>query len=528
MINFKINNIQTQVKEGTSILKAANALGISIPTMCYLQDDFSNHPSCMICLVKNTKTSELIPSCAVKVQEGMDIITKDVEIIDARKDALELLLSDHVGDCEAPCRIACPAYMDIPEMNRLIAAGKFQESLIKVKEEISLPLILGYICPAPCENACRRKQIDEAVSICMLKRFVAAEDISKNNIYLPKKLSESGKKVAIIGSGPAGLSAAFYLLKFGHQLTIFDKNDKAGGTLRYAELNHELPEEILDSEIEMIKQFGAEFNLGKSVTKDFFDNDIRMNYDAIVIASGESGVDNLINFGLDHYYQKSGLQIERGTYATSEPGIFACGNVIRTQKMAVRSVAQGKTAAISAHLFLIGEEVKQTPRLFNSKFGKLKEEEFDEYLKESTKDLRFSPQNGNLYGFSKEEAINEAKRCMHCDCREKDICKLRDYSNEYKADRKKYWPEERKLIKKLNQHKSVMYEPEKCIKCSLCIEITTANNEKLGLTHIGRGFDVKINVPFNDTIANALTETAEKCVKACPTGALAFKIELDL
>lgn len=523
MISLKINNIETQVEEGTSILKAANAHGISIPTMCYLQDDFSNHPSCMVCLVKNNKTSKLIPSCAAKVQEGMDIITDNEEVLDARRDALELLLSDHVGDCEAPCRIACPAFMDIPEMNRLIAAGKFQESLIKVKEEISLPLILGYICPAPCEKACRRKQIDEAVSICLLKRFVAAEDISKNEVYLPKKLPESGKKVAIIGSGPAGLSAAFYLLKFGHQVTVFDKNEKSGGTLRYVKLNNELPEEILDAEIEVIKQFGAEFILNYSITKDNFDNKLRKNFDAIIIASGEAGVENLKNFGLDHTYQKSGLLVERGTYSTNEPGIFACGNVIRTQKMAVRSVAQGKTAAISAHIYLIGEELIHKPRLFNSKFGKLKEEEFDEYLKESTKDLRFNPQNGNLHGYSIEEAINEAKRCMHCDCREKKICKLRDYSHEYKADRKKYWPEERKLIKKLNQHKSVMYEPEKCIKCCLCIEITTANNEKLGLTHIGRGFDVKINVPFNDSIDNALTETAEKCVKACPTGALAFK-----
>ncbi len=528
MINLKINNKEIQVEAGISILKAANTLGISIPTMCYQQDNYSNHPSCMICLVKNNKTSELIPSCAVKVQEGMEIVTNDEEVINARKDALELLLSDHVGDCEAPCRLACPAYMDIPEMNRLIAKGKFTESLIKVKEEIALPLILGYICSAPCENVCRRKQIDEPVSICLLKRFVASEDIAQKSTFFPDKLADSGKKIAIIGTGPAGLSAAFYSLESGHSVTLFDKNEKAGGTLRYAQLNKELPEEILDVEINIIKQYGAEFQFNIEITKEIFENELRKNYDAIIIASGESGVSNPESFVLDfHYQKKTGLQVERRTYATSEPGVFACGNVIRTQKMAIRSVAQGKVAALSANMYLRNEKIKHEPRMFNSKFGILKQEEFVEYLKETFSGKRLEPKKGNIYEFSHEEAINEAKRCMHCDCRAKDDCKLRDYAHDYNADRRKYWPEERKLIKKYNQHESVIYEPEKCIKCGLCIEITKANNEKLGLTHIGRGFDVEINIPFNETIKDALTKTADKCVKACPTGALVFKLEIE-
>ena len=108
--------------------------------MCFLTG-YSNHPSCMICLVKDRISGRLIPACATKVTEGMDIITEDDELYETRKKALELLMSDHVGDCEAPCRMACPAFMDIPGMNRLIAAGKFREALVKVKEDIALPII---------------------------------------------------------------------------------------------------------------------------------------------------------------------------------------------------------------------------------------------------------------------------------------------------------------------------------------------------------------------------------------------------
>ena len=115
-----------------------------------------------------------IPSCALQVTNGMEIIASDPDVMVARRQALELLLSDHVGDCEAPCSLACPAGMNIPLMNRLIGEGRFTEALNVVKEDIALPYVLGYICPAPCEKACRRKQIDEAVSVCLLKRFSAA------------------------------------------------------------------------------------------------------------------------------------------------------------------------------------------------------------------------------------------------------------------------------------------------------------------------------------------------------------------
>ena len=168
MINFKIDGKIISVSRDKTILDVARDLGYKIPTMCYL-DAHEHFPSCLICIVKDRNNGKLIPSCTTKVQESMDIITRDDEVIEARKTALELLLSDHVGDCEAPCQTNCPAYMDIPLMNRLLAAGRVEEALRVVKKDIALPAVLGRICPAPCERACHRRSVDEPVSICKLK-----------------------------------------------------------------------------------------------------------------------------------------------------------------------------------------------------------------------------------------------------------------------------------------------------------------------------------------------------------------------
>ena len=184
----------------------------------------------------------------------------------SRKTALELLLSEHVGDCEAPCQIACPAHMNIPKMNRLIAAGKFDESLEVVKRDIALPAVLGRICPAPCEGACHRKTVDEPVSICLLKRFVGDEG---NLTRIIPEIKKTGKKVVVIGAGPAGLAAAYYLQLKGIQVTLLDKNEKAGGLLRTKSMMKFLPKDVLDKEIELILNTGVEFQGEKKLILKF-------------------------------------------------------------------------------------------------------------------------------------------------------------------------------------------------------------------------------------------------------------------
>jgi len=526
MVKLTIDHRTVEVQEGTTVMEAAASAGIAIPSMCF-RPGYSNHPSCMVCLVKDADRDQLVASCAFPVSEGMNILTGSEDVMEARKEALELLLSDHLGDCEAPCRLSCPAFMDIPLMNRLIAAGDFTQALHIVREEIALPLALGYICPAPCEKACKRKPMDAAVSICLLKRSTAQQE-NRASSGFPGVAKSNGKRVAIIGTGPAGLSAAFYLMRSGHSCTLFDQHEKAGGAMRYSIPGDRLPKDILDKEINLIQEMGAGFHLETPVTKEIFQNEILPRFDAVLLATGhqESNLDDLFGIQPD----ANGSFINKKSLTTSLAGVFACGNIIREQKMAIHSVAQGKMAALQVEVFLgtcNGNEQHPASHIPErssvSVTGHLFESEWAEYLQESITDHRIEPAGGYLGGFTREEAKQEAKRCLRCDCRKPLSCKLRLYAEEYGASRKKYPGTGRKQITRAMQHEQVVYETEKCIRCGLCVEITEKHGDAIGLTFAGRGFDVKILVPFSETTREALTTASRECVEACPTGALSFK-----
>lgn len=450
----------------------------------------------------------------------MEVITMDAEIHESRKEALELLMSDHVGDCEGPCRLGCPAVMNIPLMNRLIANGEFSEAIKVVKEDVALPFILGYICPAPCEKVCKRNQIDSPVSICQLKKFVAAEDLTGERPWFPEKENPTNKKIAIIGSGPAGLASSFYLTIKGHQCVIFEKAEFPGGTLRIIGEDR-LPHLVIDTEVDYLRNFGVHFQLNKNITPEVFENEILGKFDAIVLAAGAPEGQNTGFLGLE--YHQPGLIANPETFETRHPGIYACGSIMRKQNMAVRTVQQGKDAARTVDRWLKGLKPQIIEWKFNSKFGKLKPEEFEEYLKESVPDNRRNPAKGELPGFEVNEAIAEAKRCLHCDCRKPETCKLRKYSFDYHVERTKYLTGSRNKITKSFTHESIVYEPEKCIKCGLCVEIASSEPKLAGLSYIGRGFTVKIGIPFSTELGEALRKTASACAEACPTGAIAFK-----
>ena len=511
MVHIRINGHEIEVEAGTSVLKAAEKAGVKVPALCY-NEELGHFTSCMLCLVKDEANGRLFPSCSVTTTDGMSVITDDEEIYEARQTGLELLLSEHVGDCEGPCQVACPAHMDIPQMNRLIAAGKFEAALKLVKKDIALPAVLGRICPAPCEGACHRKTVDASVSICLLKRFVGDE----NDLHPFEPLPLNKKKVAVIGAGPAGLSAAYYLQINGYQTTIFDKNNLPGGLLRTEIKPDILPLPVLDKEIQTILNTGVIFEGGKEIDATMF-LQIKNNYDAVIVATGTLGDENR-GWGLKT--NTKGIEAGQNSYETSEKGVFAIGNVLKSSRLAVRSVGQGKEVAYSVSQYLLGEEPKGEPRLFNSRFGKLLIEEISEYLKESVIQDRFT--TDRAIGFSAEEAMAEARRCLHCDCREIENCKLRDLSGRYSANQRRFAGNDRKIMTKHFAHR-IVYEPLKCIKCGICVRMTAKYQEKYGFSFIGRGFDVVIGVPFNESVEAGLAETAERVAKACPTGALSIK-----
>lgn len=340
MIHLTINNIPVEIEEGKTILDAAQLLNITIPTMCFLKE-LKPSSSCMVCMVYDLNTGKTLPSCSALALDGMNIETENNELKTLRKNAIELLLSDHLGDCEAPCQRACPTHLNIPEINRLTGNNKFKEAAAYTDKSCE-----G--CNAPCEKVCRRKSIDSSISIMQIVKFIE----KKFNILKENQNNKLEKK-------------------------------------------------------------------------------------------------------------------------------------------------------------------------FNSSYGKIRENEKDEFLKDAL-NSKSALQQIVTEDITDEQIIYEAQRCMHCDCRKLNECKLRDLSTEFKASQRTYQNDERKKVEKIIYPQEVIYEPQKCIKCGICVQITE-KTEDVAFSFIGRGFDVKIAVPFDEKIKETLTKTAHECVVSCPTGALAFR-----
>ncbi len=513
MVKLRINNREVSATKGMTVLEAAARVGIEIPAMCH-NSDAGHFASCMVCVVKDKGSSAYIPSCSAVVACGMDITTNSEELELARKTAVELLLSEHAGDCEAPCRIACPANMDIPLMNRFIAAGNADKALETVLKDIAMPSVLGRICPAPCEGACHRKGVDQPVSVCLLKRFAGDE----GKIELKKAPPQAGR-VAVIGAGIAGLSAVWFLQGKGFSSTLFDSNPLPGGALRYAIDQKKLSRQVLDRETGIILGSGVEYHPDTTVDRAGFDRMVK-DYDAVVVATGdltrEIGEWGLANNGRQ-------VAVDKQSHQTNIPNVFAIGNVNRTTKLAIRSAAQGKEVAFSIEQFLAGSEPQGEPKPFNSRIGRLLKHELPVYMKGVSSEARIEPPVKNGGSFDAPEAAREALRCMHCECLKPSGCMLRNLAQRYGASQRRFRLEERKPVKKTTDHDTVVFEPGKCIRCGICVRLAVKHDERPGLTFLGRGYDVEIAVPFEENIKVAIKKAGSILAEACPTGALSFK-----
>ena len=198
-----------------------------------------------------------------------------------------LLHFSHDDECISPCKQLCPAQINIPAYVDFASKGMFEEAINIIKERNPLPLICGRVCPAPCEDGCRRAAIDdEPVHHNYLKRFVADWEMQLPDRKPLTCLPDTGKKVAIIGGGPCGLSAAFYLRRLGHAPTIFDAKPKLGGMLRYGIPEYRLPKKVLDFEIQEILDLGVECRTDMSLGRDFTVADLEREFDTILMAMG--------------------------------------------------------------------------------------------------------------------------------------------------------------------------------------------------------------------------------------------------
>jgi len=523
-----IDGREVRVEAGATVLDAARQLGIDIPALCY-RDGCEASTSCMCCVVKVVETGRLVPSCATAAADGLRVESETDEVRAARRAALELLLSDHLGDCQAPCQAACPAGMDIPRMVRRIAAGRLADAIAIVKAHIALPAVCGRICPAPCEKACRRAGWDDALAIRHLKRHVADADLASPEPYLPPCAPATGRAVAIVGAGPAGLAAAWRLLQDGVACTVFDDHPAAGGALRYGLGEGRLDPGVLDAEAAIVARLGAGFRLNRRVA-DLAD--LRGDFDAVFLAPGPVGPEQARQWQLDA--TERGLRIDRKTHQTSAEGVFAGGAATGATRMAVRALAEGQRAAIAIGQYLRGEPVRGRQRRFTCRIGRMDKDDIAPFLTPGvSRAARHATPPG---GFDDQQARAEADRCLHCDCRKPDTCKLRTYADAYGAKARRFGRPRRAFVQDTS-HPDVIYEPGKCIACGLCVQIASSAGlrhgkaglrpgdagEALGLTFVGRGFDVRVAVPFDASLAEGLKAAAAECVAACPTGALAFR-----
>ena len=368
MPKLTIDGREVQVAEGATVLDAARALGIAIPTLCH-HPDFDASTSCMVCLVKVEGARSLLPSCATPAVEGMVVASESDEVRAARRTALELLASDHTGDCVAPCQRADAHHLDVPRFLRQVQDGDLAGAAVTIGAAgLSLddPASLD---ATRAEKACRRGRYDETVAITELIRYVAA--------HRPDALTP-----------------------------------------------------------------------------------------------------------------------------TSPPRPFSGGPSRPLERPAI-----GGGASPPAY------------RDFSVRIGKLSPAEMDELLalaNDGPKVVPVSPDGK----FSAPEAAAEAGRCQHCDCRQAPSCALRNACAEYGVQTGRF-RSTRPALELDRSHPEIVHEPGKCILCGLCLQVAARAHEDLGLAFVGRGFDMRIKVPFDSPLADALRTSATACADVCPTGALA-------
>jgi len=284
-IKVTINGKEIVTTEGKTILDVVHENKIDkIPTLCH-DDRIEPYGSCFVCVVEVEGVNKLVPSCCSPIANGMVIHTDNERIRSSRQTALELLLSNHYADCIGPCINNCPAHVDAQGYIALISMGKYREALKLIKQQNPLPLSIGRVCVRDCEVACRRQIIDDSVAINHLKRYVA--DIDAENQWIPEVKDKNGKKVAVVGGGPSGLTCAYYLSLEGYSVTIFEKLSRLGGMLMWGIPEYRLPKKILEQEIQWILDRGIEAKTNVAMGKDF---DVKSllgdGFDAVYLAVG--------------------------------------------------------------------------------------------------------------------------------------------------------------------------------------------------------------------------------------------------
>lgn len=324
LVRVNINNRELTADEGSTILKIALDNGIEIPNLCY-SEKLKTYGACGMCVVEVEGNPKLVRACSTPAVNGMIIKTDTPRTIAARKTALTLLSSDHKGDCRPPCVNACPAHTDCQGYVGLVANGQYEEAIKLVKDVIPLPASIGRVCPHPCETACRRTNVEEPIAIADIKRFLGDIDIN-NGTYVPEIEEPTGKTIAVVGSGPAGISCAYFLASKGHKVVLYEDKPYPGGMLRYGIPQYRLPKELLDEEINTLVKMGVDLKCNVKLGEDITLTYLKKAYDAVFIAIGAWASMNMGCSGEDMEGVMGGIEFLRK--ATLAEPIYLGKNVV--------------------------------------------------------------------------------------------------------------------------------------------------------------------------------------------------------
>ena len=285
-VAITVDGRDVEVESGLTILTALQKEGFDVPSLCNDVRLERANGNCGLCVVEVGETHREVKSCITPVAEGMVIQTRSGTIDAYRKVRVEQLLCDHNADCEPPCQQTCPAHIDIQRYLALVADGNFEAAVRVIKDRNPFPSACGRVCPHPCEAQCRRNLVDSAVAINNVKRFAADWDLAREEPWLPKVARPTGKRIAIIGAGPSGLSAAFYAAASGHDVTVFEAMPHPGGMMRYGIPEYRLPKAVLDAEIATITALGVRIICNKALGTHLHLEDLQHDFDAVYLAIG--------------------------------------------------------------------------------------------------------------------------------------------------------------------------------------------------------------------------------------------------